>query len=65
MTNKTRHLTVILDGAYKEDDIEHVINAIEMIKGVYKVKINFCSEQYITVEEAKRQLRDKIWELLK
>jgi hypothetical protein len=66
MTDRTRHLTVMLDGEYRLDDIEHLIKAIEMIKGVYKVEINVSnSSQWIAIEEAKRALRDKLWELLK
>ena len=38
MTDRIRVLTVVLDKDYRDDDCEHVINAIKMIKGVRSVE---------------------------
>lgn len=38
MTDRVATLTVILDKEYRVDDIESIIDAIQMVKGVHRVK---------------------------
>lgn len=37
MTDRIATLTVVLDQEYRTDDVEHIKNAINMIKGVQEV----------------------------
>lgn len=37
MTDRIRHVTVTLDRDYRDDDVETILGAIKMIKGVAKV----------------------------
>jgi len=37
MSDRIRTLTVVLDKDYRDDDCEHIINAILMVKGVISV----------------------------
>lgn len=39
MTDRISHLTVSLDRDYRDDDVEVIIRAIEMIKGVAQVNM--------------------------
>lgn len=39
MTDRTRHLTVVLDEDMRVDDVEYVVDAIQMIKCVDKVVV--------------------------
>jgi hypothetical protein len=38
MTNRIKGLTVALDRDYRDDDVEAIVNAILMVKGVKGVK---------------------------
>jgi len=38
MTDRIRHVTVTLDKDYRDDDVESILNAIKMVKGVSKVQ---------------------------
>lgn len=37
MTDRVKGLTVILDRDFREDDVEHLVGAIRMLRGVKKV----------------------------
>jgi hypothetical protein len=39
MTDKHQNLTVVLDGDYRDDDVQAIVDAINMIKGVAKVEL--------------------------
>jgi hypothetical protein len=65
MTDRTNYLTVVLDGTYREDDVESITDAIAMIKGVIDVKINVTDPiEYMAVSSAKHDLRKKLYEVL-
>jgi len=65
MIDRTNYLTVVLDGAYRDDDIERVTNAIHMLKGVLTVQINVTDpSEYMAINRAKNDLRKKIYEVL-
>lgn len=66
MTDRTNSLVVALDGEYRVDDAEVIADAISMIKGVLKVSCDITNrEEWAVKEQAKREIREKIWELLK
>ena len=65
MTDRTRLLTVVLDHDYRTDDVQGIIDAIQMIKGVIAVDLNVADpEQHMAIKAAKRELQDKIYEVL-
>jgi len=39
MTDRVRHLTVVLDGDYRTDDVEAIVKTIQMIRGVASVDL--------------------------
>ena len=66
MSDRTQYLTVVLDGAYRTDDIEQVVNAIKMIKGVSYVGVNVKDPaDYVAYTSARFELEQKLWEALK
>lgn len=59
-------LTVILDKEYGETDVQHIINAIRMTKGVLDVQEHTTSpDVYYAQETAKDQLRNEILKILR
>lgn len=65
MTNRFNILTVVLEREIREDDAEHLINAISMLKGVLKVKGNVSSpEDWMAQAKAKNELINKLWKVL-
>jgi hypothetical protein len=66
MTDSTNVLTVVLRKNTRVDDAECIKNAIQMIKGVLSVDVNVEDyPEYAVRLQAKCDLRDKIWDLLK
>lgn len=66
MTDSTNVLTVVLRKNTRVDDAECIKNAIQMIKGVLSVDVNVEDyPEYAARLQAKCDLRDKIWDLLK
>jgi hypothetical protein len=66
MTTRIKGLLVYLEHDMRTDDVESVTQAIVMLKHVASVTpipsdLNHC----LAVEAAKRDLRNKMWELLK
>jgi hypothetical protein len=45
MTDRIRHLTVVLDGDYRTDDVEVIVKTIQMIRGVAAVEQHVVSAQ--------------------
>jgi hypothetical protein len=65
MTDRTNHLTVVLDQDYREDDVESIIKAIGMIKGVISVGVNVTdSRDYVARANARAELTSKLWDVL-
>lgn len=65
MTNRFNALTVVLDKEIREDDAEHLIGAIRMLKGVLSVSGNVTDVGvHIAYEKAKREISDKLWEVI-
>ena len=66
MSDRTQCLTVVLDDTYRTDDIEQVVNAIKMIKGVADVGVNVKDPaDYLAYTSVRFELEQKLWDALK
>ena len=45
MTDRIRHLTVVLDADYRDDDVKAIVEAIQMIRGVAQVEEHVVEAQ--------------------
>lgn len=65
MTNRINALVVVLEKDIREDDIEHLKNAILMFKDVLSVKQNVSQiSDHVAEMRAKQKFNDKIFKLL-
>jgi len=68
MSNPVRVLTVVLDRDYKSEDLESVLGAIRMVKGVSGVETTDMGADYmareIAKDEVRREVRDKLGDIL-
>lgn len=68
MSESVRVLTVILDRDYKSEDLEPVLVAIRMVKGVAGVDASDLGidllNREIAKDEVRREVRDKLGEVL-
>jgi len=65
MSDRIFSYTVALDGVYKDEDAKHIQDAIKMIKGVSSVVPQVAdSETYYAVDKARRDLGEKIFEVI-
>ncbi len=65
MTDRVRHLTVILDRDIREDDVQPVMAAVSMIQGVANVAAGKLGVgDYLARETARLELRRKIYDAL-
>lgn len=66
MTDRISYLTVVLDKEYRDDDVECIVNAIQMVKGVADVGLNVANPSDYTARTLVRlDLTKKIWDALK
>lgn len=66
MSKNYKGCVVNFDHDIHEDDIEYVINAISMIKGVSSVHLNeVSSDDYFNRIRVKNELKTKLYEFLK
>lgn len=66
MTDRICALTVTLEREMREDDIEDLVSAIRLLRGVNQVTEHVADpEYYSAVEHAKLELRREIFEALK
>jgi len=66
MTDRINSLTVILEKDFREDDVEDIINAIYMVKGVLSVQKQIANvTDMIAAQRVRAELQAKIWEVLK
>ena len=66
MTDRIKGLTVLLEPDKREDDAECIINAIRMIKGVVSVESHVADiDHHLAVDTARRELANKLWDVLK
>lgn len=66
MTDRVSGLTVVLDRDYRIDDVETIINAIQMIRGVVKVEKSIkTSNSEIVRMRCEAQAVDKMVNFIK
>ena len=65
MTDRVAALTVVLDTDIRVDDVEHIINAIRMIKHVQSVKQHIAEwELHVAEERVRRDIYEKIFDVV-
>lgn len=65
MTTKIKGFQVALDMNYREDDVEFIVNAIKMIKGVISVDpIEAEFSDYVEIVRVKQEMREKLYDLI-
>jgi hypothetical protein len=66
MTTRVKGLTVVLDKDYRDDDVEFIINAIGMIKGVIRVgQIEASQDDWVTESRIRNDVKEKLYELMR
>jgi hypothetical protein len=66
MTDRVSGIVVTLDKDYRDDDVEAVLDAIRMIKGVASVKTNVVSvNDHINREKIRFEMSDKLLKALR
>lgn len=65
MTDRVKALTVTLEKDIRDDDIETLVNAIKMLKGILDVEnLIVTHEDHFAYLRAKRELGTKLWDVL-
>lgn len=65
MTDRIKGLVVTLDDDYRDDDIEPVINAIRMLRGVLDVRPLVADvSDHVARVRVRHELQDKLWKAL-
>lgn len=65
MTDRIRTLTVVLDKDYRDDDVQAITDAIEMVKGVIKVDTHVLNiHDYTARTTARNEIAQKLWTAL-
>lgn len=65
MTDRYNTLTVVLEKDIRDDDAEALLTAIRQLRGVLSVNGNVADlTAYMAEERAKRELGDKLWQVL-
>jgi hypothetical protein len=65
MTDRIRTLTVVLPVNTREDDVQPLIDAIRMLRGVLEVKADVADPaDFFAVTNARVHLRSKLLDLL-
>jgi hypothetical protein len=66
MTDRVHSLTLVLGEDWRTDDVEAIVNAARMIKGVISVEKNVSDTTSLMAEvRAKYQLQEKILEIFR
>ncbi|MCK9416466.1 hypothetical protein M0Q97_07400 [Candidatus Dojkabacteria bacterium] len=66
MTDRVKGFTVTLDQDYRIDDVETILNAIRMIKGVVHVEPSIVDiDDQMNQARVKYELRDKFYNFMK
>lgn len=61
MTDRYNALTVVLERDIREDDAEHILKAIGMIRGVLSVTPNIADmEAHIAEQRVRREMGEKL-----
>lgn len=65
MTDRIKGFTVVLDNDYREDDVEAIRQAIQMVKGVLEVTPVLTSpDDYMNRARVSDELRSKLIDVL-
>lgn len=65
MTERIKGLTVALDQDYREDDVQGIIDAIKLIKGVANVTpIPSSAEDFINRQQIKMEMAEEIQRIM-
>ena len=65
MTDRVRHLTVVLDRDYRTDDLEEIISAIKHIRPVASVKAHVVEGgDYVNREVVKTEILPKMYKAI-
>lgn len=65
MTDRIRHVTVTLDKDYRDDDVEVILTAIKMIKGVGSVKPKVVEGgEHLAREAVRVELEGKMYKAI-
>jgi hypothetical protein len=65
MTDRYNYLTVALEQDIRDDDAEHLIGAIRMLRGVLAVEPNVASgADWLAEERVRQEYRQKLWNVL-
>lgn len=65
MTDRINSFTVVLDSDIRIDDVEPIVNAIRMVRGVASVTGNVANlDSHIAQVRAKRELRERLFAVL-
>lgn len=65
MTDRVNRLYVALERDIREDDVEALVDAIRMMRGVMGVETHVTDEaDWVADERARREVRDKIQAIL-
>ena len=66
MTDRINALTVVLDHDYRDDDVAHLVAAIQQFKGVLIVTPNVSTlDSHIAETRVRRELEGKLWDVLR
>lgn len=65
MTDRVKGFTVTLEKDIRTDDVEVILNAVRMIKGIAHVEPSLSThEDHINQERLKWELRDKFYNFI-
>ena len=66
MTDRVNALTVTLERDIRIDDVQVLVDAIKMLRGVMSVETHISNiEQHIAEERVRIEFKQKLWEALK
>ena len=65
MTDRINRIAVVLDREYRDDDVQSIVEAIKMIKGVLTVGTHVADHtDYMAIERAKADLGSKLFDVI-
>ena len=65
MTDRIKGVYVALDRDYRTDDVEEILNAIKMVKGVSDITVNIVDfDDWNNRSRIRQELSAKLWEVL-
>lgn len=66
MTDHIKGLIITFERDIREDDVDPIIEAIQMVRGVADVSRSVAdSRDHMNRERIRREMREKLWEVLK